>query len=492
MGSIGLLLLSALPAQAASPPSARGDITITEFQADPQQVAQYYGEWFEVYNNSGATLDLQGVTFTSSSGSFTVETPLLVGVEDYAVFGVDSNLSENGGVTIDYVYSQFSGGVDLSASADRLTATYGAVVLDELIWTSAWGATHDHAEQASRNAFALEWANDLSNNWCPSVTTYGGFMYGTPGSANDFCSTDPGRDTDGDGYTETDGDCNDDDPAISPSAIDGDAAPYGNANDDANCDGVRDDGITDDDGDGYTEVTGDCDDKDENVFPGAREVADGADNDCNDCVDDIDHDGDGYGLNPNVCGDDCDDSVNSIHPGAEETPYDGIDQDCDGFDECDVDGDGFKAEECAATNPECGAQCNDCDDINPDVNPSAEEVVDGVDNDCDGIVDIPDLDDDGYSVDDGDCLDLAPEDDPHHLSAQVHPDADEICGDLLDNDCDGFFDDKPSCVDPAASATVRGGGICGVTGGNDGGAAAVLLATMGLVFAARRRAGGDA
>lgn len=42
---------------------------------------------------------------------------------------------------------------------------------------------------------------------------------------------------------------------------------------------------TDDDGDGYAETDGDCDDTDDRTYPGARERLDGIDNDCNGCVD---------------------------------------------------------------------------------------------------------------------------------------------------------------------------------------------------------------
>lgn len=41
----------------------------------------------------------------------------------------------------------------------------------------------------------------------------------------------------------------------------------------------------DDDDDGYTENQGDCNDEDDDVFPGAEDVCDGTDNDCDDEVD---------------------------------------------------------------------------------------------------------------------------------------------------------------------------------------------------------------
>ena len=80
----------------------------------------------------------------------------------------------------------------------------------------------------------------------------------------------------------------------------------------------------------------------------------------------------------------------------------------------------------------------DCDDSDPEVNSDAEEICgDGIDNDCDGATD---YEDDTCRDDDGDgyasyidCDDLDPE---------VHPGAEEICDDGIDNDCDSFIDDR--------------------------------------------------
>ena len=105
---------------------------------------------------------------------------------------------------------------------------------------------------------------------------------------------------------------------------------------------------------------------------------DGIDQDC-DGTDLTDVDGDGFDSTAVTGGDDCDDEDEQVYPGASETPYDGIDQDCDGADLSDVDGDGYEAEE--AGGP-------DCDDADAAVNPGAtEDSADGLDNDCDGRID---------------------------------------------------------------------------------------------------------
>jgi prepilin-type N-terminal cleavage/methylation domain-containing protein len=89
-----------------------------------------------------------------------------------------------------------------------------------------------------------------------------------------------------------------------------------------------DDGV-DNDGDGYTGTQGDCDDANPIVHPGAGEILDnGVDDDCNsttpDSSQDIDSDGDGFAGNQG----DCDDTNPNVNPGMAEIPNNGVDDDC--------------------------------------------------------------------------------------------------------------------------------------------------------------------
>ncbi len=92
------------------------------------------------------------------------------------------------------------------------------------------------------------------------------------------------EDADGDGYTEEQGDCNDDDPDVHPRADEtcGDEL-------DSDCSGDPDDGVTDADADGYVDATCtdglDCDDADPERHPDAEDGCDGIDNDCDTEVD---------------------------------------------------------------------------------------------------------------------------------------------------------------------------------------------------------------
>ena len=132
----------------------------------------------------------------------------------------------------------------------------------------------------------------------------------------------PAIDDDGDGFTENQGDCDDSDPSINPIA---DEVENGIDDD---CNGQIDEG--DDDGDGFTEGQGDCDDNDPSVYPGAPESANGIDDDCDTIVDEetINYDDDGDGQTENQG--DCDDGDASIYLGAVEICGNGKDDNCNG------------------------------------------------------------------------------------------------------------------------------------------------------------------
>ena len=97
------------------------------------------------------------------------------------------------------------------------------------------------------------------------------------------------------------------------------------------------DPMGDADGDGYSELQGDCDDTNSSVFTGAPEICgDGVDQDCNGIDQSCqcrDADRDGF-FSAAQCGTavDCNDSDPNVSPGSPEISSDGIDQNCDGRD----------------------------------------------------------------------------------------------------------------------------------------------------------------
>ena len=83
-----------------------GDLVITEVMRNPKAVTDGNGEWFEVLNQSGGTVDLDGLyVYDDGSNAFTVSGALFVADGAYVVFGNNGTSASNGGVSVDYAYS---------------------------------------------------------------------------------------------------------------------------------------------------------------------------------------------------------------------------------------------------------------------------------------------------------------------------------------------------------------------------------------------------
>lgn len=264
-------------------------------------------------------------------------------------------------------------------------------------------------------------------------------------------------DADGDGARDdTCGgtDCNDDDVAVGPgmtevpcNRIDDDCSPTTRDSLDADMDG--------------SSCNFDCDDNDPARSPLFREVCgDGLDNDCDAATPDLsDFDGDG-----SMCDVDCDDFRATTCPTCPELCNNTLDDDCDPAtpDRFDADVD--------------GSLCNvDCDDSDPTRRPGGVELCDGIDNNCNGVLDGVNEDDDRDGFADlacgaacvgtcGDCNDA---------NARVSPAALEVCGNLIDDDCDPATTDAlvdldgdgaycdVDCNDMDAAVFPDAAGICG-------------------------------
>ncbi len=318
-------------------------------------------------------------------------------------------------------------------------------------------------------------------------------------------------DNDGDDYF-SDEDCDDSDPQVNP----GETEICDSV--DNNCDGEVDEGVeqtwyVDDDGDGYGDGdnvvlscqrqegtvpnASDCDDTSPLVYPGANEICDELDNDCDGETDEdaittwyVDADGDGFGdPDTEILGcdapedavtddTDCDDEDATAYPGGTEI-CDGVDNDCDGdIDDdlaedrtewyLDADDDGFgdpETMELACAQPRgYVSNDNDCDDLEELSHPGADEICDEEDNDCNGTADEDAVDAPAWYADDdldgfGDASEpsyacdaptgtVADATDCDDADASENPDASEVC-DGDDDDCDDEIDEDSAADAPA-------------------------------------------
>ncbi len=348
--------------------------------------------------------------------------------------------------------------------------------------------------------------NEADN--CPAVPNVDQADFDQDG-AGDLCDDDD--DNDGDPDTN---DCAPFDPTVHHGANEVCGGGDENCNgqiDEEGADGCQD-FFFDTDGDGWgtdnfkclcapsgqfsAPAGGDCNDDNPAINPGHAEICgNGVDDNCNGNLNDVGADGciphykdmdqDGYGVTgDSLClctgeGDytatadgDCNDKDAGINPGAVEICGNNKDDNCNGDQNevnalgcstfyADNDGDGWGSGSaqclCQAKGKFTTQKSGDCNDDNAMVNPERTEVCNGLDDNCNGLVDeegaincLPyyfDSDSDGYGAGGSRCL-CGPD---GHWSAQqpgdcnegnpnIHPGATEVCNNV-DDDCSGAPDD---------------------------------------------------
>jgi hypothetical protein len=321
-----------------------------------------------------------------------------------------------------------------------------------------------------------------------------------PGVA-DSCADGIDQDCSGADSTESctatteicDGVDNDEDGTIDEDFADTDADGVADCIDAEACDGIDNDGDGDIDEDFDTNADGlaDC------IEFGNEQCADGLDNDVDGLAD---------------CDDlDCDSDTACNGIAAETSCDDGDDNDGDAYTDCDDSDCGTDSVCLPVDNDNDGFDTTvDCNDEESSINPNALEVCDdGVDNNCDGTtnegctVGTPEIDDDGdqYCDDadlDGVCTDGSLAGDCDDGDAAINPgaiesstDTDLVCGDDIDQNCDGL--DAVCTLTPLPLDGSGGGCGCDLKAqsqpkGRDLVQAIMALIPMVAAFGLRRRA----
>ena len=432
-----------------------GDLIVTEVMAAPVYSPDSDGEWVELFNTSAEPILLDGFVLSDDgvdSHEIASAGAAVIDPGAYLVLGVDDDTGDNGGVIVDYELSDF----EIDEAGDTLHLEFEGVVVDRVVIDGTFPMVI--GASLTLDPYEFDAAdNDDASAWCGATTPifeWGDF--GTPGADNDSCDC-WASDVDGDGFGG--------DPSCAADYVDcdeGDETTFPGAYDvcwdgvDQDCDGVDREctcAESDFDGDGYGTaqdcVEIDCDDGNQDVHPGASELCNSVDDDCDGALDEgYDVDGDGW----TTCAGDCNDGDDESFPGNPEF-CDGVDNDCNGTaddedaDGCvlyfeDLDGDGFgtpadSACLCTPLAPLDSELDTDCDDAATAIHPGASEQCNSFDDDCDGDIDEGhDADGDGWTTCAGDC------NDGH---ADSFPGAQEIC-DGLDNDCDASADEDENAV----------------------------------------------
>jgi len=165
-----------------------GEILITEIMYDPSALSDTEGEWFEIYNNSGRTINLQNLILArDDANSHIIADPIELPPAEYFVFrrtdlavdvtnshtyGSDITLSNTGAVLA--IHNE---GTETDPGALIFSLNYG-----ETGFPGGSGAS------ISLNPSLLNAADAvLGSSWCTSTSAYSTGDLGTPGEVNDPC-----------------------------------------------------------------------------------------------------------------------------------------------------------------------------------------------------------------------------------------------------------------------------------------------------------------
>lgn len=162
-----------------------GELVIDEVMTDPAAVDEQHGQWFEIYNASLFTVNLEGLAVrVDDSELYHLTTAFELESGGYAVIATEDDATANGGVDVDIEWPAGQT-YQLSITDGDLSIENASIVLDGISWRSDNGFPETSGASMSldpkhQNAFD----NDDGTNWCSAKATFGDGDYGTPGTGN--------------------------------------------------------------------------------------------------------------------------------------------------------------------------------------------------------------------------------------------------------------------------------------------------------------------
>jgi hypothetical protein len=168
----------------SSVPSS-GSIVISEIFYDPTSVDDGEGEWVELYNATGSSLNLAGCVFADNDHETPIETDLVIAADDFLIFGIGTKASHNSEVAPDW----FWGTYNLGNAKDSVILYCNNKIVDQVDYSE-----EEMTETAIKGAsLALcpdsmdADKNDSMDAWRFSKSVMSDGDFATPRAGNDPC-----------------------------------------------------------------------------------------------------------------------------------------------------------------------------------------------------------------------------------------------------------------------------------------------------------------
>ncbi len=165
----------------AQSPAIPGLLVITEIMADPSAVPDTSGEWFEIFNPTPVPWDLQGLTVRDDgTNQFAITQSVVIAPGGYLVLGNNGDVNTNGGVQVDFVYTNFT----LANFGDVIEIVNGAVTIDRVNYDLVGFPSAIGGQSLSLSSSAMDaFRNDIGSNWSVGAPTPGAVNPGGGGGS---------------------------------------------------------------------------------------------------------------------------------------------------------------------------------------------------------------------------------------------------------------------------------------------------------------------
>ena len=174
---------------------------VTELLADPNAVTDGVGEWFELYNATDKTVDIDGLEIEDKGGKdypIGGGSPLLIAAGKYAVLAINGDKKVNGGVDVLFAYGSNSGPkFALANGGGTIIIKNATVTIDKVVYVNGDDKGWPFVARGKSQILVGKpdaTANDDGKNWCVSGDKFGAGDSGSPGKGDHKCPADKDKD----------------------------------------------------------------------------------------------------------------------------------------------------------------------------------------------------------------------------------------------------------------------------------------------------------